>query len=228
MSSEVSVDPGARFVFHDIGFHGDRYLLKLVEALLHRCDLFVETGSNVGTTVAYVGRTHPDITCLSCEPDKEAFSLALRNTAELPNVKITDELSEKFLANLFTQSGYAEKNILFWLDAHGYGFRWPLREELSIITNTLSRAYILIDDFLVPELPCFGYDRYEGQECSLEYIRSSLSDTHAYRIYFPSYTEKTSKHHPLRGWVLLEFGQETDLLRLSENLARYIKSPSWK
>jgi len=96
--------------------------------------------------------------------------------------------------------------VLYWLDAHGYGFKWPLREEIATLTGNCAKAFVLIDDFLVPGLDCFGYDRYENQICSFEYIADSMDRKHQYRVYFPHYTERTSKHHPLRGWVLIEFG----------------------
>jgi hypothetical protein len=96
--------------------------------------------------------------------------------------------------------------VLFWLDAHGYGFEWPLREEVSVITTYWQKAYLLIDDFLVPGLDCFGYDEYKGQVCSFDYIKNSLNDQHEYSLYYPPYIERTSKHHPLRGWGLIEYG----------------------
>ena len=53
------------------GFHGDTYLLALADSVLAACDWFVETGTHVGTTLAYVARKHPHLNCLSCEPNGE-------------------------------------------------------------------------------------------------------------------------------------------------------------
>ena len=69
----------------------------------------------------------------------------------------------------------------------------------------------MIDDFKVPGLECFGYDVYEGQECSFEYINDSLNPQLDYNFYYPMYTDRTSKHHPLRGWVLIEYGSQEGL-----------------
>jgi hypothetical protein len=107
--------------------------------------------------------------------------------------------------------GSLDKRVLFWLDAHGYGFEWPLRKEISFITTNFERAYILIDDFKVPGLDCFGFDEYDGQVCSFEYIKSALNPGLEYRLCYPNYKERTSAHHPLRGWGLLEFGHNEDL-----------------
>ena len=57
----------------ELGFHGDAYLLALVDALLDRAEAFVETGTNVGSTLRYVAARRPQLPCLSCEPDPEAL-----------------------------------------------------------------------------------------------------------------------------------------------------------
>jgi hypothetical protein len=181
----------------------------------------VETGANVGTTLAYVAKRYPSIKCISCEPDSEAYVEAVRN-ASLANVSLFKESSQNFLERLRNQyADIFQDNALYWLDAHGYGFKWPLKEEVSFITNHCRKGFILIDDFKVPGLDCFGYDKYEDQECSFEYISASLNPALSYDLYYPSYTDITSKHHPLRGWCLLSFGHE-DVLQLPGSLRNKI------
>lgn len=205
-----------------LGFHGDQYLLALVDFILQRCDYFVETGADVGSTLAYVARTYPNIQCLSCEPNIDAFSQATQNTALHTNVTIYGETSQKFIKRLTQFKGILEGEVLFWLDAHGHGFEWPLRDELNFITNNFTRAFVLIDDFLVPELDCFGYDEYLGQVCSFDYVKNSLNSELTYRLYYPNYTDRTSKHHPLRGWGLIEFGHEQEI-NLPKSIANKMK-----
>jgi hypothetical protein len=208
-----------RFHFFDTGFHGDVYLLELVELILARCAHFVETGTNVGSTLAYAANRHPHLRCFSCEPDRKAYQHARKNTAGLHNVSLFNEASQSFLRKLLADKEALDGEVFFWLDAHGYGFQWPLREEISIITSNWQRAYIFIDDFLVPGLDGFAYEKYEEQVCSFDYIKGSLNPSNKYRLYYPAYTERTSKHHPLVGWGLIEFGHPGELL-LSEQLAR--------
>ena len=81
---------------------------------------------------------------------------------------------------------------------------------------------MLIDDFLVPGIDCFSYDEYDGQICSFNYIKGSLSYKHEYRLYYPTYINRTSKHHPLRGWGLVEFGHAAEL-ETSERIKRNTK-----
>ncbi len=217
-TSKSAENSTSRFTLFEIGFHGDQYLLQLVDVIAHNCDYFIETGANVGSTLAYMARTYPHVKCLSCEPDSEAFQHSLNNTQGLVNVRIYNEISQRFLKRLTQQYSYLlEENVLFWLDAHSYGFTWPLKEEIELITTKFQAAYILIDDFRVPGLDCLGWYEYNGQECSFDHVREALNPKLKYRVYYPNYTERTSKHHPLRGWGLIEFGHGEDLV-LPQNL----------
>ena len=196
-------------VFRELGFHSDQYLLGLVDVLLPHCAYFVETGTHVGSTLAYVARTYPGVTCLSCEPSRQAFRQAVRNTRGLANAFIYNEDSETFLERLGARyPDLVSQEVLFWLDAHGQGFRWPLRAELAHITGKHRAAYVLIDDFQVPGRPHFGYDTYQDQSCSYDYIQSALNPKHRYDFYYPDYAERTSTHEAMRGWVLIDFGHE--------------------
>ena len=202
----------SRFTFLNVGFHGDRYLLDIVDALAKNVEVFIETGANVGSTLAYFAQKYPYITCLSCEPDEEAFRLAQQNISKLPNIVLYNQTSQEFLVTIEEKHpNIFQKKVLFWLDAHGYGFKWPLQEELAFITKKFQRALILIDDFKVPGREMFGYDEYEGQICSYNYVKDSLHPRYSYDVYYPNYTEHTSRHHPLRGWGLITFGEEKEI-----------------
>lgn len=198
------------YVFAETGFHGDRYLLSLVDALLKDKDVgyFIETGTNVGSTLAYVARTYPGVVCFSCEPDREAHRRAVRNLGPGANAILYNTTSQEFMKTLeHDHSGVIGQPSLFWLDAHGYGFDWPLREEIAFVCRNFPRAYMLIDDFKVPGLDCFGYDQYGEYVCSLDYVESAIRRNDV-QLYYPSYTERTSAHHPLRGWGLFVLGEE--------------------
>jgi hypothetical protein len=203
--SPHSTERGLDFI--DVGFHGDQYLLRLVDLIIDECDYFIETGTNVGSTLAYVARSFPNIRCLSCEPDARAFQEAVKNTAEFSNVSIYNETSQAFITHLKQhERTLFEANVLFWLDAHGYGFDWPLKEEVFFVTRAFKRAYVLIDDCKVPGLDCFGYDKYKEQICSFDYVKDAINPHIEYQLYYPCYKDRTSRYHPLRGWGLIVFG----------------------
>lgn len=198
----------SRYQFVEIGFHGDRYLLDLVDLLATKSTAFIETGTNVGSSLAYLARKHPNLPCFSCEPDKKAYQEALKNTRGLKNVGIENLPSQLFFQKLIQDRQLLTATCFFWLDAHGYGFEWPLKYEIETITSHFSRGYILIDDFKVPGKEMFLYDDYNGQECSFDFIRGSISSNVQINLYYPEYTIRTSVHHPLKGWGLLAFARD--------------------
>lgn len=202
-----TIQENARYVHHHQGFHGDRYLIDCVDRLLPHIDCFVETGANVATTLCHVATRRADLECFSCEPDPDAFAIAEAYCSDYRNVRLYPQVSETFIHTLLPNLAAEQPLGLYWLDAHGNGFAWPLREEVEMITTLFDQAWMMIDDFLVPDLECFGYDAYDGQECSFEYIKASFNPRHSYEIYYPTYRERTSKHHPLRGWVLIAWGK---------------------
>jgi hypothetical protein len=212
--------PESTYGFMPLGFHGDRYLLDVVSTLLGRADIFIETGTNVGSTLAYVAKTFPNLPCYSCEPDVEAYRRAIENTKDISNVHLYNQLSQDFIKRIETKhSDFLTRQALFWLDAHGYGFQWPLKDEISFITRSFPSAYILIDDFQVPGVDIFGYDQYQDQICSYEGIKDAIKPGLKFNLYYPAYTEHTSPHHPLRGWGLIEYGH-SDVLAIEAKTAR--------
>jgi hypothetical protein len=194
--------------FLEIGFHGDKYLIDLVFAATQQCSQFVETGANVGSSLCYLARNFPGVQCYSCEPDRESFEFARQKAAKLANVHLYHEASPQFFHTVTGQQpGFCGRDTVFWLDSHGHGFRWPLREEIEFITGHFESAFVFIDDFKVPGQPQFLFDEYEGQTCGLELIADSLTKNLDYRFILPSYRDKTSGHHPLKGWVLISYGR---------------------
>lgn len=198
--------------FLEIGFHGDKYLIELIFAAARQCAQFVETGANVGSSLCHLAKTFPQLPCFSCEPDKEAFQFARQKAAALPNARLFHEPSPQFLHTLAAQQpGFCDKETLFWLDSHGFGFHWPLREEIEFITSRFATACIFIDDFKVPGQPQFLFDEYDGQVCGRELIDGGLAKKSDYRFVLPCYKDKTSTHHPLKGWVLITYGRANAL-----------------
>jgi hypothetical protein len=108
---------------------------------------------------------------------------------------------------------------MYWLDAHDYGFRWPLYDELRFITSEFSTAIILIDDAQIPGQPQFKYSSYEDQVCNTDYIVAALTPGKTYKICYPIYTERTSPHHPLTGVITVSFGELAD--RVGEGIEHF-------
>jgi len=192
----------------EAGFHGDHYVLQLVDHLMAYASAFVETGSYMGQTISYVAKAYPKMPIYSCEQNAERHANVKGQLGHLPHVHLYHQVSPDFLYDAHKQFPHLRKQTnLYWLDAHGFGFdQWPLRDEVAYLTREMSSALILIDDFQVPNRPDFGYDAYNGQSCALDYIYPSIQPGRTYYMVYPTYTQKTSKVHPLRGVGLLFYG----------------------
>ncbi|MEM9560303.1 MAG: hypothetical protein AAF995_08345 [Planctomycetota bacterium] len=192
---------------HPEGFHGDRHLQALVRSILPEVRGFIETGTNVGTTACWVARNAPDLPIRSCEASDEAAEHARENLSAFAQAEVRHESSPGFLEGL----GKREPDLmnapgLWWLDAHGWGFQWPLAEEVAWITKRCDSGFILIDDFKVPGRDWFKHDVYDGQVCGLEMVEPALAPELSYTLTLPTYSEHTSKHHPLIGVGLIRWG----------------------
>jgi len=198
------------------GFHGDLHLQRVVSKLFEYGKIrnFVETGSAYGNTLEYIAKLYPDVSCWSCELHNKRFRAAKERCEVYPNVQLFQESSQEFIKR---QEEMRDVPTLFWLDAHGRGFEWPLLEEIEFITNHFTHCYILIDDFKIPDAPWFGFDEYNGQKCEHEYIKDQIAWSD-YELWYPTYKEHTSAFHPLRGWGLYAHGLPTD--SISTNIAR--------
>lgn len=191
-----------------LGFHGDYYLLSIIYNVVRQASVFIETGAAYGTSIAQIGRAFPEVTCYSCELDEQSFASALRRNRPYPNVTVENVESPAFLRQLVDRLPELIKTkTVFWLDAHGNEVACPLAEEMRFITANFTEAAIFIDDFEVPERPEFGFDSYpNGPALTWDYIAPSLAPNRVYTIVRPRYQSKTSLHAPLRGWILIAFG----------------------
>jgi hypothetical protein len=197
-----------------LGFHGDIYLLQIIDLLVEggKVKYFIETGTNQGRTLTYFASKYKHVECFSCEASKKAFSIAVNTCKRLNNIVLKNSLSQDFFVwSKKHHSDIFKQPTLFWLDAHGCGFTWPLQTEIEFITNNFKHCYVIIDDFKVPDNLNFEYDEYKSQICSHKYIKNDIHWDN-YELYYPAYTERTSTFHPLKGWGLYIYGMPDPLL----------------
>jgi len=202
------------------GFHGDLHLQTLVDALAGRVAAFVESGAGVGSTLGYVARRYPALRALSCEPSEAACELARKHAGVRAGVDVFHEGSAELRERLSSDhAALLDGPVLAWLDTHDYGAAWPLRDEVRFFTARCPRGFVLVDDFQVPGDARFGFDAYDGRVCGFERIAGSIASKVDFRLYYPAYAERTSPHHPLRGWGLVQFGPRgEELERLDARL----------
>jgi hypothetical protein len=195
-----------------IGFHGDRHLVHAFGRALKDADLLVETGSNEGVSLAYAASLRPDIAMRSCELSPPALAKARGRCAAYPLVRIDAVPSPDSLFAVAKEfPNVAGQRPVFWLDAHAEGVPLPLAREVSFLTSTYPRGHLFIDDFQIPDCPWFGYDSYEDGTIGLDYVLPHLDRRHSYILTLPRYQEKSSTHHPLRGWCCISWNCDLGL-----------------
>jgi len=63
-----------------------------------------------------------------------------------------------------------EDRALIFLDAH-WGENCPLQKELEVIADrSKKKPIIAIHDFKIPGKPEYGYDSYQGQDFTFEWL----------------------------------------------------------
>jgi len=192
-------------VYCPVGFHGDPYLLSLVDHFIQECNQFIETGTEAGSTVGYTARMYPHLACYTAETDKGTYELAKHNLANHPNVDLLNMHSLDFLKELDSVP-----IAMFWLDAHSHGYGCDLGGEVDIILSRWDSGYILLDDFEVPGRKDFGFDWYESYgKLNWETVAADITPEMKERIkgiYYPDYKPP----YGTRGWLLIRFGDVPD------------------
>lgn len=194
-------------VYMPSGFHGDPYLMQLIDSFAGECIQFIETGTEAGSTVGYVARMYPHMECYTAETDPGTHELAKYNTANHPNIDHSNIHSLEFLKELPPS---IETPALFWLDAHSHGWGCDLGEEVDIILQRWSSGYIFLDDFQVPGREDFGFDWYDTfGKLNWETVSADITPEMMERIkgiYYPEYIPP----YGTRGWLLIRFGDVPD------------------
>lgn len=167
------------------GMNGQQKRKEIVETICRqfRPQLAVETGTFFGSTTGYLATTLK-VPVISCELRERYHHVARRLLRELPNVELRLQDSRSFLRDLAAVPAITGQRTLFYLDAHWYE-DLPLDDELEIIAGHWPEFVAVIDDFLVPGSPDYGYDDYgNGRRLDLSLIDACLKK-HALRAFFP-------------------------------------------
>ena len=206
-------DDNARRIntFCPTGFHGDPYLLQVVDKIAECVEQFVETGTEAGSTVGYFARMYPHLQCVTIETDFGTFETAQKNLANHDNIEGRNQKSIDYLQ----KTEFLDSPALFWLDAHSHGWGCDLGQEVAIILERWESGYILLDDFQVPDRPDFGFDWYESYgQLNWENVKSDIPEELQLKIKQISYPNYKSKFG-WRGWALIVFG-DMEPLELNE------------
>jgi hypothetical protein len=124
----------------------------VLSAYLHRYNIkqFIETGTHVGDTLAYIGQ-NKKINCTSIELENLLYIAAKKRFNTYKNVTLLHGDSANLIPTCINK---LQQPALFWLDGHYSGgitakgdTDTPISEELqSILLSPIKNHVILIDD----------------------------------------------------------------------------------
>ena len=154
--------------------------------------LIVETGTLIGNTTEFFAQ-FSFARVVSFEISKFFFLIARNRLFKYSNCElILKDSTEGIVQN----KNFSEKTF-FYLDAHGYDFKFPLEKELNHIKK-FDNFVILIDDFKVENNNKWKYDSYDGFELSLDNLNIDLTNLN---IYFPNYDSSLDGRQ--KGFVII-------------------------
>ncbi|MEA5500220.1 hypothetical protein VB834_15635 [Limnoraphis robusta Tam1] len=162
------------------GFEGDFYIEEEIKKLVGKYEIktIIETGTFLGGTTKRLAQIAEKI--YTIEVDSDNVTEAKEFLKDSTNVTIMEGSSPNIIRDLLKLD---HGNILFFLDAHSKVYT-PLLDELKAIAEAEIKPVIVIHDWKVPNCPEFGYDSYNGQDYTFEWIKPNIEaiygDNYAY------------------------------------------------
>lgn len=152
------------------GFEGDSFLHEEIKSLVskHGIDQIIETGTYLGWTTRKFAEMAQTLTS---EINPQYFKEAVANIGQ--NNKVIMYLGNSVDCLKQYLPGAKDKKILMWHDAH-WANDCPLLDELQVIADNGILPIICIHDFKVEGRPDLGFDSYNGQDFTLEWVNPKL------------------------------------------------------
>jgi len=156
--------------FH-LPFNGDNFIannfLKLKEKF--NIENAIETGTFEGGTTIFLAQNFKNVFSIEC--NVVSFIKAENNIKNANvNVNLIFGKSEEVLPFILN---IVSNNTIFYLDAHWYN-DCPLKNELQLIKKFNLKPIIAIHDFFIPDSKKLGYDTYNGQSFTYEWLKEDL------------------------------------------------------
>ncbi|MEM6531740.1 MAG: glycosyltransferase [Myxococcota bacterium] len=168
-------------------FHGDPHYQSIVLEILGHATHFIETGTFLGRSTAFVADRFPSLDVFTTETSETDFALAEKRFDTRDGIQQHRLHTTEFLDTKICPRADEMKLPVFFLNAQREQ-DWPLTRELELIQRHFRRAVIIIDRFKVPDRPEFAFDDYGGNKvCELARIRPALDESTAFQWLMPKY-----------------------------------------
>lgn len=167
-------------------FNGDIWAIEKVRELIDKYNLkgCIETGTCFGSSTQLFAELFDRVTTI--ENNRVYHSIAKNRLWRLKNVQFVKGDSAQVL--LRETEGFKD-NTLFFLDAH-WEKSCPLIDELIQIANSKLRPVIMIHDFKVPGRDDLGFDSYNKQEFTFEWIKKHIDRIFGVNGYHIEYNDR--------------------------------------
>jgi hypothetical protein len=187
-------------------FNGQDRRRELVEQVLDSCSVsaIVETGTYRGTTTEWFAQ-RTEVKVVSVEVHSRFYHYSRRRLAGFKNVKVVLGDSDHVLHALAHSADVPKERVLFYLDAHWYSTQ-PLANEFQTIAAHWVDWIVLIDDFMVPDDPGYGYDTHD--DISLAVDKLGLDRLPNVHVFWPS-ARSIDETGMKRGCAILSHGLMT-------------------
>lgn len=178
--------------FQELPFNGDIFARKQFLELKdkYNINVAVETGSCLFSTTKWLAENFDKV--FTVESNAVYYNMGINKLSmDERNSKVMAILGDSVqtLTTVFSQYITKKDRVIFFLDAH-WEQSCPLLDEIKAIQqmNLEYAPVIVIHDMLVPEKPELGYDNYNGQPFTVDWIRDNISlvyeDFGGYALYF--------------------------------------------
>lgn len=158
------------------GFEGDSFVKRNFELFRDKfnIDTVIETGTYLGGTTKVLSEMFRWV--LTFELNREYFKQSGEYLKGVKNVSTLNLDSGLYLTELLSQMKpqlQEGETLLFFLDAH-WEKSCPLLAELKAIADNGIKPVIIIHDWKVPNRPDLGFDSYNGQDFTFDWIEKSI------------------------------------------------------
>jgi predicted O-methyltransferase YrrM len=151
----------------------DTFLKQKFVDIIKEYDIntIVETGVHEGRSTLEFSHLVENV--IGIDILEESISIAKNriDNSNRTNVKLYVGNSPQVLSSI-VDSIDAEHTI-FFLDAHWESY-WPINDEIKMLPK--NKGIIIVHDFLVPNHPELGFDAYNNQPFTYEFIKESLTN----------------------------------------------------
>lgn len=183
------------------GQEGRRAIFELILSTT-RPALILETGTFRGTTAELLAQTGLPVVTIEDKERNYGFSRARLRRFSNIDLRLGDSRIETRRTLQSYRQIVGNQPIFAYLDAHCWRGSSPLAEELDIVFSLCPQAVVMVDDFLVPGDPGYGYDTYgPGETLDQDYVEPAMT-VHRLAAFYPTLpsSEETGDR---RGFVIL-------------------------